>query len=80
MAVEGPAAIGIIGAKAMAAEIGRLMDQAARALKAAGAKEVYVFGSAARGNLRLGSDVDRAVAGLPPAAFFRARRHAPPIL
>jgi predicted nucleotidyltransferase len=45
---------------------------AAAALKAAGAREVYVFGSASTGRLRPDSDVDMAVSGLPPEAFFRA--------
>lgn len=46
--------------------------EAAAALKAAGAKEVYVFGSAAKGTLRQDSDVDLAVSGLPPERFFKA--------
>jgi predicted nucleotidyltransferase len=41
-------------------------------LKAAGAREVYVFGSASKGRLRPNSDVDMAVSGLPPEVFFRA--------
>jgi predicted nucleotidyltransferase len=45
---------------------------AAAALRAAGAREVYVFGSASKGKLRPGSDVDLAVSGLPPEVFFRA--------
>jgi predicted nucleotidyltransferase len=49
-----------------------LIEKAAAALKAAGAQEVYVFGSARTGKLRPGSDVDMAVAGLPPEVFFRA--------
>lgn len=56
----------------MAEKIDSLIEQAAAALRAAGAREVYVFGSAARGTMRDGSDVDLAVAGLPPAVFFRA--------
>ncbi len=48
------------------------IERAAAALKAAGAREVYVFGSAAKGKLRPESDVDIAVSGLPPEAFFRA--------
>jgi uncharacterized protein len=47
-------------------------EEAAAALKAAGAREVYIFGSAAKGKLRENSDVDMAVAGLPPEVFFRA--------
>lgn len=80
MGVAWPAAIGIIGDKAMAAKIGGLIDQAARVLKAAGAEEVYVFGSAAMGNLRPGSDGDLAVVGLPPAVFFRAMGQAERVL
>ena len=56
----------------MTDEMNRLLDKAASALKAAGAKEVYVFGSAAHGTLRENSDVDMAVSGLPPEVFFRA--------
>ena len=41
-------------------------------LKASGAKEVYIFGSAAKGTMKEGSDVDFAVAGLPPQEFFKA--------
>jgi predicted nucleotidyltransferase len=46
------------------------LEQGAALLKAAGAREVYVFGSLAEGRAREGSDVDLAVAGLPPAVFF----------
>ncbi|MGO8735213.1 MAG: nucleotidyltransferase family protein [Terriglobia bacterium] len=48
------------------------IDRAASALKAVGAKEVYVFGSASKGEVRPDSDVDMAVSGLPPEVFFRA--------
>ncbi len=48
------------------------IDRAASALKAVGAKEVYVFGSASKGRIRPDSDVDLAVSGLPPEVFFRA--------
>ncbi len=41
-------------------------------LKGAGAKTVYVFGSAARGTMLSHSDVDIAVSGLPPENFFKA--------
>jgi predicted nucleotidyltransferase len=44
---------------------------AATALKAAGATEVYLFGSAATGNVDEDSDIDLAVVGLPPERFFR---------
>ncbi len=53
-----------------------LIEKAAAALKAAGAREVYVFGSAANGTLREDSDVDLAVSGLPPQVFFRAMAQA----
>jgi predicted nucleotidyltransferase len=48
------------------------IKRAAAALRDAGAREVYVFGSAATGRLRTDSDVDLAVSGLPPERFFRA--------
>jgi len=53
-------------------DISRLVERAAAALKAAGAREVYVFGSASKGEMRENSDVDIAVSGLPPEVFFRA--------
>jgi predicted nucleotidyltransferase len=56
------------------------IEQAATALKAAGAREVYLFGSAATGLPTTGSDVDLAVAGLPPERFFRAMTQARRIL
>ncbi len=49
-----------------------LLRQAADALKAAGAREVFVFGSVADGKEREGSDIDLAVSGLPPERFFEA--------
>jgi hypothetical protein len=39
-------------------------------LKEHGAREVYLFGSAATDKMREGSDVDLAVTGLPPERFF----------
>jgi predicted nucleotidyltransferase len=56
----------------MTDELSRLVEKAASALKAAGAKEVYVFGSASKERMRPNSDVDMAVSGLPPEVFFRA--------
>lgn len=50
--------------------------EAARLLQAQGATAVYVFGSARRDRLRDDSDVDMAVAGLPPAVFFRVMAEA----
>jgi predicted nucleotidyltransferase len=57
-----------------------LIEKAAEALKLAGAKEVYVFGSAAEGNLQARSDVDLAVTGLPPEKFFEIMGKAGDIL
>jgi predicted nucleotidyltransferase len=56
----------------MTDEMKELVGKAAIALRSAGAKEVYVFGSASKGKGRPGSDVDMAVSGLPPEVFFRA--------
>ena len=53
---------------------------AAQALKECGAREVYVFGSAARGRLRENSDIDIAVSGLPPQRFLEAMGKAGRIL
>lgn len=50
----------------------QLVRVAAAALKSAGAREVYVFGSAAHGRQGVTSDLDLAVSGLPPAVFYRA--------
>jgi predicted nucleotidyltransferase len=57
-------------------EFAALVEGAVAALKAAGAREVYLFGSAAKGTMRDNSDVDLAVSGLPPAVFFRAMAQA----
>jgi uncharacterized protein len=56
------------------------IERAAAILKAAGAREVYAFGSAARGLLRDDSDVDLAVSGLPPDRFFKAMGEATSVL
>jgi predicted nucleotidyltransferase len=56
----------------MGDELTRSLEAAVAALKAAGAREVYLFGSAAKGALRENSDVDLAVSGLPPGLFFHA--------
>ena len=56
----------------MSCDITESIRKAAEVLKAAGAKEVYVFGSAATGEMDEYSDVDMAVAGLPPEVFFRS--------
>lgn len=58
-----------------------LIATATAVLKAAGAREVYVFGSAAGGTrLRPNSDVDLAVSGLPPEVFFRSMSDAEAVL
>ncbi len=57
-------------------EFAALVQKAVEALKAAGAREVYLFGSAAKGALREHSDVDMAVSGLPSEVFFRAMAQA----
>ena len=54
------------------AAIQQAIEQAAAILKAAGAEEVYLFGSAVEGPLHPHSDIDLAVAGLPPDRFFQA--------
>lgn len=48
------------------------LRKAAAQLKNFGAKEVYVFGSAATGTMHDYSDIDLAVSGLPPEQFFSA--------
>jgi len=64
----------------MTEELRLLIERAASELVAAGAREVYLFGSAAWGTMREGSDVDFAVAGLPPERFFAAMGRAARIL
>jgi predicted nucleotidyltransferase len=48
-----------------------LIKRAAVELKTAGAREIYVFGSAARGTGDAASDLDLAVSGLPSSVFYR---------
>jgi predicted nucleotidyltransferase len=64
----------------MSDEMKLLIERAVLALKAAGAREVYLFGSAARGQMREDSDVDLAVSGLPPELFYRAGGQAEDML
>lgn len=56
----------------MTDDLRQRIERAAQVLKEHGAREVYLFGSAAKGKMREGSDVDLAVAGLPPERFFEA--------
>lgn len=60
----------------MTEELKERIALAADALKKAGAREVYVFGSAAAGRLSGNSDIDMAVSGLPPEHFLRAMGQA----
>ncbi len=53
---------------------------AADLLRGMGATEVFVFGSAAKGELRPDSDVDMAVSGLPASVYFSAVSRASDIL
>jgi predicted nucleotidyltransferase len=63
--------------RSMAADLSESIAAAAAALKAAGAREVYLFGSAAERSLHENSDVDMAVSGLPQEVSFRAMGAAP---
>jgi len=62
----------------MGPEVEALIMRAATALRDAGAREVFLFGSASRRSADLSHDIDLAVSGLPPERFFfamgRARR------
>jgi len=60
----------------MTDDLSERIRRAAEQLKAFGAKEIYLFGSAATGELTDGSDIDMAVSGLPPEVFFRAYARA----
>ena len=61
-------------------ELKTRISEAAEALKAAGAQEVYLFGSTANGDVHESSDVDMAVTGLPPEKFYKAMSIARRIL
>lgn len=64
----------------MTEDLQERIKEASAALKAAGAREVYIFGSATTGSMREGSDIDLAVSGLPPERFFKAMGAAGDIL
>lgn len=53
----------------------RILEAAQRLIER-GASAVYLFGSVSTGRLREDSDVDLAVAGLPPQVFFSALAEA----
>ena len=53
---------------------------AANLLQRMGATQVYVFGSLTKNSLRPDSDIDIAVRGLPPSAYFAAVSKASDIL
>jgi len=57
-----------------------LLLAAAELLRRMGATQVFVFGSATKRGLRPDSDVDMAVAGLPPAVYFSAVSRASDLL
>jgi predicted nucleotidyltransferase len=48
-----------------------IIKRAAAELRTAGAREIYVFGSAAKWTGDAASDLDLAVSGLPPSVFYR---------
>jgi predicted nucleotidyltransferase len=64
----------------MTEDMQKLLERAAAVLKQFGAREVYVFGSAASDTMREDSDVDLAVVGLPPRVFIRAMGEAGRVL
>ncbi len=58
----------------------RAIEDAATLLRSMGAVDVFLFGSAATGNLRSDSDIDLAVTGLPPTHYYFAASKAAEIL
>jgi len=46
------------------------VQRAVEILKSAGCSQVYLFGSTAVGEQRIGSDIDIAVRGCPPGRFY----------
>lgn len=56
----------------MDAQLVKQLEQAMAVLKAYGASEVYLFGSATGDGATEGSDIDLAVTGVPRRLFFRA--------
>lgn len=64
----------------MSGHLSEQIERAVSALKAAGATEVYLFGSAAKTAMRVDSDIDLAACGLPPEKFFTAMGDAADLL
>jgi len=58
----------------------KALQQAASLLRSFGASEVFVFGSAVKGELRTDSDIDMAVSGLPARVYFSAISKASDLL
>jgi predicted nucleotidyltransferase len=65
-----------IQASVMTKELKTKIRRAAEELIASGAKEVYLFGSAAQKRKARPKDIDLAVSGLPPKCFFKAMGRA----
>jgi predicted nucleotidyltransferase len=57
---------------ALPEELKRDIDLAAAILRKEGCREVYLFGSLARGEYSDDSDIDIATVGLPKHRFFKA--------
>lgn len=64
----------------MTVDVSSYVSEVVSLLKNAGATEVYVFGSLARGQLMEHSDVDIAVSGLPKGVLYRLIAEATEIL
>ena len=64
----------------MTDDLAERIKKAAQVFVAAGAREVYLFGSAANGTMREDSDIDFATRGLPDEFFFRTIARAADVL
>ena len=64
----------------MTKELQSKIEQAASELIKAGAKEVYLFGSAVRDEIIDPQDIDLAVSGIAPDRFFAAMAAAAQLL
>ena len=53
------------------AEVRREVQRGVEILKGGGCREIYVFGSVAEGEVTPRSDIDFAIRGCPPDAFFK---------